>query len=464
MRHIDVGRPDKAVPRRRPGHDGKGGRCVRGEAPSLKGRGARAAVGLMAATFGAAPAGTTSFYLNEQSIKAAGRAFSGEAADQGPEQLWWNPAAIAGAEHVAGAIGAALILPQAKVRDIDSRILRPGRPSAPVGGDPRPANPAKSGVLPSGAVAVPLTDRVAIGLAVASPYSFTTDYAADSWTRYLADRTSLLTVDLQPSVAVKLTERLRVGVAANVEYVDATLAKRLPNLSPALPDGRQALKGHGWDVGWSAGAQLVGGWLSVGVSYKSGIRHKLDGTVAVGGLLGPLAGANGRIATSASFRTPWQAIGAVRLAATDALTLNAQVTRFGWSGFDRIRLSLPAGAFVPEDYRDTWTVAAGADWRLSPGWSLRGGVYRDQTPTRDGRRDPNVPDANRTAVALGASRRLSDAITIDLAAEYLFFDRSSIDRGTVDFAGTPVATTIVSNGELAAAHAVILGLGGRFSF
>ncbi|MCK9195151.1 MAG: outer membrane protein transport protein, partial [Nevskia sp.] len=39
---------------------------------------------------GAAQAG--GFYLPDQSVKAIGRAYSGEAADQGPESLWWNPA------------------------------------------------------------------------------------------------------------------------------------------------------------------------------------------------------------------------------------------------------------------------------------------------------------------------------------------------------------------------------------
>ena len=119
---------------------------------------------------------------------------------------------------------------------------------------------------------------------------------------------------------------------------------------------------------------------------------------------------------------------------------------------------------MPEDYRNTWTVAAGADWRVDGDWTLRGGAYRDMTPTQDGRRDPNVPDADRTAVALGASRKLGRRLTIDVAAEYLFFDRSSIDRGTVDFGGTPAATTVVTDGVLHDAHAVVLGIGARAAF
>ena len=43
----------------------------------------------------AAPAFAGSFYLQEQSVRGAGRAYSGEVADRGVSSLWWNPAAIA---------------------------------------------------------------------------------------------------------------------------------------------------------------------------------------------------------------------------------------------------------------------------------------------------------------------------------------------------------------------------------
>ncbi|MET0269940.1 MAG: outer membrane protein transport protein [Sphingomonas sp.] len=423
---------------------------------------ARLAGGLtLSLVAGEAQAG--SFYLTQQSVRAAGRATAGEAADQGPESLWWNPAAIGGATRITGALGAVAIFPTARVRDRGTRIARPGQPAAAVGGDPSPPNPAKRGVLPTGAIAVPVTERVALGIAVTSPFSFETNYAADSWTRYIADQTKLLTIDIQPGVAVALTERLRVGAALNVEYSKATLAKALPNLLATLPDGYQQLKGDGWDTGWSAGGQYVGDGISIGLSYKSSIKHKLGGTLAITGLLGPLAASNTRFETTASFRTPWQAIAALRVKATDLVTLNLQVTRFGWNKFDRVRLAIPAGAFIPEDYRNTWNVAAGADYDVSPDLTLRGGVYRDQTPTQDGVRDPNVPDANRTAFALGATQRLTDAIRLDLAFEYIRFDRSGIDRQSIAFEGTPVATQILTNGRLTSGRALTFGAGVRFA-
>ncbi|PNB29401.1 aromatic hydrocarbon degradation protein, partial [Pseudomonas sp. FW305-130] len=78
-------------------------------------------------------------------------------------------------------------------------------------------------------------------------------YDANSWARYSADKTRLRTIDIQPSIGVKVTDWLNVGGALNVEYTDAYLSNALPNVLASLPDGSQTLKGHGWDFGWTAG-------------------------------------------------------------------------------------------------------------------------------------------------------------------------------------------------------------------
>lgn len=421
------------------------------------------ALGAAALLVGAQPAFASGFYLPEQSIKGAGRAYSGEAADSGPESLWWNPASIGGIGEARGAFGVTPIFATLRVRDRNSQIVRPGQAPAPVGGDPAPDDPARFGAVPSGAVAVPITDKVAVGLAITSPFSFTNDYQDDSFTRYAADRTRLITIDLQPSIAVQATDWLRVGAALNVEYSDAYLSVALPNLLASLPDGKQALSGDGWDTGFTVGVQLVGERVVAGFSYKSSIEHNLKGELAISGLVGPLAGANGRIPTKATFSTPWQAIGAVRIAATEQLTLNTQVTRFGWSKFDRVSLTAPVGAFIAEDYRDTWLVAGGADYVVSPRWTVRGGLYYDETPTQNGRRNPSVPDANRVSLNAGASYRLGERTTIDMAVEYIDFEQSSLDRQRVAFEGTPVATGILTDGVLASGRAITLGVGARFA-
>ncbi len=405
------------------------------------------------------------FYLEAQSARGAGRAFSGEAADTGPDSLWWNPAAIAGSTDVDVVASASLILPSGNVVDHGTLIARPGQPAAAVGGNPRAHDPISSGVLPTGAISVPLSNRLALGLTLTSPYSFTTDYDADSWARYTADKTRLRTYDIQPSVAFAPTDWLRLGAGLNVEYTEATLSNALPNVLASLPDGSQSLKGNGWDLGWSVGAQVHNDQVTFGLSYKSSIKHHLTGDLVVSGLVGPLAGSNVSLSNvEATFNTPWQAIAGVRVRATQRLTLNAQAELYGWSRFDFIRLGAPVSTAIPEDYKDSWSLAGGADYALSPKLTIRAGVQRVMTPTRDGERDARVPDSNRWNMTAGATWRMSPHFAVDAAAGYVAFADAGIDRVTAAYAGTAAQTPILVSGELQDAHAVVLSLGGRFTF
>jgi len=420
---------------------------------------------LCGAVGAASHAQAAGFYLQEQSIKGAGRAFSGEAADQGADSLWWNPAAIAGMPRNQLSLGASLIAPRAKVEDRGSLIIRPGMAPAPVGGDASQKNPIPLSVVPTGAVAMPLDDRWAVGLALTSAYSFSTDYNADSWTRYTADTSRLRSIDFQPSIAFAATGWLRLGAGLNIVYSEATLTNALPNLSPLLPDGSQGLSGDGWDLGWSAGLQLHDAdRITLGLSYKSKVEHKLKGRVATAGLIGPLEASNGTINATASFSTPWQAIAGVRFKANDCLTLNAQLVRFGWSEFDAIDLGAPISQSLPQGYRDTWSVAVGADYELNSAWTLRGGVQYDQTPTVNGSRDARVPDSSRWNVATGLSYKATENLTIDAAAMLILFESASIDRPHAAYAGTPAQTVILPSGRVRNAHAIVVGLGGRFEF
>ena len=186
------------------------------------------------------------------------------------------------------------------------------------------------------------------------------------------------------------------------------------------------------------------------------------GLISVPGV--PLASQNGVINTSASFRTPWQAIAGARYQVTPALTLDAQIVRLGWGKFDAIRLAAPLNVAIPENYRDTWSFAGGADYMISPIWTVRAGIQHDETPTQDGQRDARVPDSNRWNYAVGGSVGVTQGIMIDAAFNYIDFKDATIDRTTAAYAGTAVQTPILVNGMLRKAHAVVLSLGGRFAF
>jgi len=408
---------------------------------------------------------SSGYYLDGQSAKAAGRAYSGEVVDQGAEALWWNPAGIAGQERPELQLNAAVILPSSELVDRHTMIVRPFQAPAPVGGGPVARGGLRRGVLPTAGLAWPVTPRFALGLAITSPYSFTTDYASDSWVRYTADRTYLRTIDVQPSIAYAPAEWLRVGAGLNVEHVDATLSNKLPNLSASAEDGNQRLTGKGIDVGYNIGVQLHNDIVTAGLAYRSSVNHHLKGDIAIDGLTGLLAGANGRIDDlKATFRTPWQLTAGLRVNASRRLTLNVQTVRMGWGKFDRIQLSGPLAAAIPENYRNSWSVAVGGDYRLSDTVTLRAGAQHDETPTQNTQRDARVPDSNRWNYAVGASIRLKPRLTLDAAVNYVRFAGSSIDRLTAAYVGTPAQTPIIVDGYSRNTGVLVLAVGARIGF
>jgi long-chain fatty acid transport protein len=422
-----------------------------------------APLALMVAT----PSHAGGFYLQEQSARGAGRAFAGMGAETGTDALWWNPAAVGGQAGFAANLGFSAILPKGDANNVNTLIVRPGQAPAAVGGNQSSHDPINNGVLPTGGIAYGLNDKIALSLLVTSPFSFETQYDAGSWARYTADKTRLRTIDIQPGVAVHFGP-VNVGAALNVEHSKATLSNYLPNLSPLLPDGHQELQGKGWDVGYSVGAQFRGGPVALGLSYKSSIKHTLDGSVTTTGLISvpgvPLANNNGVIATKASFRTPWQLIASGRFTVFPGITLDGSVTRIGWKKFDAISLASPLNTAIPENYRNTWSLAAGVDYDVLPVLTLRAGIQHDQTPTQNGQRDARVPDANRMNYTVGGTFSATHMLKIDAAFGYIDFKNASIDRTTAAYAGSPVQTPILVNGQLAKAHAVVLSLGGRFAF
>jgi long-chain fatty acid transport protein len=416
------------------------------------------------------PANASGFYLQEQSVRGWGRANSGEAADQGPASSWWNPAAIGWVERgredlkIDASFGATAILPTGRVEDQGTMIDRPGFAPAPVGGTAVMHDPIQKGVLPNSSVALRLSDRLAVGLTIASPFSFTTDYDSNGWQRYSAIRTKLFTIDVQPSVAYAPTDWLSVGAALNVEYADALLSNALPNLAPGSGDGRLRLTGDGIDLGWSAGAQLRPvPRVTLAMSYKSAVDHKLKGDVSVTGLSGPLASGNLAGETTARFTTPWQLIFGARAGVAERLTLNAQVVRFGWSKFDQIDLGAPLSRFIPQGYRDTWSYAFGVDAGVSDALTLRTGIQFDQTPTRDATRDPRVPDGNRINYNLGASYRLGRRAMLEAAIGLTDPEDVMIARDERFYAG-PAQTDVFTEGRAVGQHVFVLALGGRFGF
>jgi long-chain fatty acid transport protein len=413
-------------------------------------------------------ASAAGFYIQEQSVRATGRAYSGEGADTGSNSLWWNPASLG---LMAGSgdayLGFNWVGVNAQVSDTGSTIQRPvpGLPAQSVGGASVIHDPVDTGYIPNLSASWKVGDRFAVGVAVTAPFNFATRYPLDSFNRYQALKSYLVNADIQPTIDWSPNPQLSFGIGFDFDYVRATLSNALPNPSPLLGDGGQTLKGGGWDEGFVVGAQYrPTPGATVGISWRTGVKHHLDGTVEIAGLLGPAAAANVAAPAAASFKTPSILTLSGRFKVMDRLTLDGQVQYSQWSRFDAIRVNAGGRTTViPQGYQDTASAAVGADYELDPTWTLRAGVQFDPTPTPDNGRTTRVPDSDRTLFAAGATIKPSPHFLIDLAASYIHFSNTGFRSDATAFAGTPLATPISMQGQIDG-HALVLAAGARYQF
>ena len=427
--------------------------------------------GLLAGVALAAVAGSAhaaGFYLEDQSTKASGRAFSGEAADAGAASIWYNPAAIAGItqSEVEGSLTPILV--DARTANSNSTITYPGQAAAPIGGQPNAFKPVELGVIPASAIAYRINDQWSVGLSVTSPFSFATKYdQGDVFSRYSGITTRLTTIDVQPTIAWRPLRWIGIGGGANVEYTNAVLTQAIPALSAGGQDGFVDLHGNGYAAGYNVGVQFhPDDRVTVGVAYRSKISHTLTGLYRIQNFIISTPGVGA--AASASFNTPWSATFSVRWKVTDKLALEGQGVRFGWSEFQQIALNTP-GDILPsqaENYHDTTSGALGFDYDITSRLTLRGGVQYDPTPTTDGYRDARVPDGDRFLVAGGYSFKVSPRMTLDGAISYIDFIPSHINQTLDQYSnilGPANGVLINTQGEVHA-NAETFSVGGHFYF
>lgn len=424
------------------------------------------AVALAAACALGGPATAGGFYAQEHSVRASGRAASGEATQVGADALWWNPAAIARNDNEVY-LGIHSRQSSATVADDGSSITRPIPPlglTTPVGGERSISNPMGDRVIPNGAVSARVNERLALGLSVTQPFILDNTFGPNAWTRYDTIQSRIDVTDLQATAALRVTQWLDAGVGVSAQYTDAALVMALPNLSPLLPDGRSSLSVDGWDYGYILGGQAHFSRLTLGGSFRSAIRHELRGRIAATGLLEPLAGANFQSDARADFSTPWIATLGAGWRATPRVTVNAQAQRFGWSEYDAVGVQYGGvREAIAQNFKDTTSFAAGLDYAVSPRVTVRGGLRYDPTPTRDDLREPGVADGDRRVYAAGVTVGLRPRLSFDAAVNRQDFEDTRLAEDAVAYGGTPARTDARLRGRLAG-DVTTASVGLRFRF
>lgn len=354
-------------------------------------------------------ANAAGFYIQEQSVKGLGAAFSGSTTSiEDASTVYFNPAGMTKLDRMQGNLGVHLLAPDANLEDTGT-TLPPGITDSD--------NNSNFGLtpVPNAYAVIPLTEKIWTGFGTSAPFGLGSEYDDDFFGRYDATKTELKTINFTTAMAYKATEWLSVGLGVDVQYADANLQSALF----AGAEGVSRLEGDDWSFGYNAGIQIKPfDRAEIGVHYRSAIRHELKGNISAEGT----GAADFTTTGSADLNLPDIATIGAAYDLTNKTRLMAQATWFGWNNFEDITAVSDAGTVissVAQNYINTWAFAVGIEHDWNEDWTVRAGYQHDETPTTDEFRTTRTPDGDRNWFSAGATYKYTDNIDLDFAATYI---------------------------------------------
>lgn len=187
------------------------------------------------------------YKINEQSASGVGNAYAGQAAMvEDASVVFYNPAGMVFLERPEFTGGFTYVSGDGKFSsgegtNVAGQPISAGDGTYSDGGDF-----LGSAFIPFMYYARPVSDKMAIGLGVFTPFGTNTDYDADFVGGGFADQTQLKSIDIQPSFAYKFSDELSVGFGIDIVYMKGLLSKQVDSIpySAALDQQVQQLMQH----------------------------------------------------------------------------------------------------------------------------------------------------------------------------------------------------------------------------
>jgi len=365
---------------------------------------------LLAVFSGAAPA--AGFQLWEQNASGIATAFAGSAAiADNASTIFFNPAGMTRLPGVQLSAGVTGVRPSFEFSNNGSSGT--GVLSGLSGGNGGDAGGWHA--VPNGYFSVQLAPDWFVGLGISAPFGLSTDYEDSGWIgRYQALKSEITTVNYNPSVAYKLSDKVSLGLGINYQTIDAEMTN-------ATPLGLYRVEGDDGAWGWNAGALFtLSPAMRVGLSYRSSMNYTLEGTRSVGAASS---------SAKADLKLPDIFILSVWQQVSDRWEAMGDLSYTNWSTLNSLNIQHAGGTDVESfNYKDSWRIAWGAAYKASDAWKLKFGIAYDQTPTRDGDRSARVPDNNRWWFSFGGQWNGGAYGVIDAGYAYLYLKETNIGQ------------------------------------
>ncbi|WP_219115920.1 OmpP1/FadL family transporter [Janthinobacterium sp. UMAB-56] len=430
------------------------------------------------------------YRFGSQSVSAQGTADASGAEAGDASTIFYNPAGMSRLEGTQFVGGGTLVVPHSTFQDKGSFNFTGTR----TGGTTKDYVPDVV-FAPAVYASKKIDEQWTVGMGLFVPYGAKLDYG-DSWSgRYAITNIKLEAIALNPSVSFKLDQHHSFGFGITAEYMKAELGQAVdvPGTVKALSanpvvsgkflasvaqaqgmaaanaagialagakDGHASMDGDDWGFGFNLGYlyQMNEG-TRFGISYRSSISHKLKGdtiwdfsqvsnNAAVNGFI---SAASGKVNSKAlvELRTPETVSINAFHQMDDRWALMGDVTWTRTSRLQNLDIQFPPTAEgaerIRQNWKDTYRVSLGTNYKYSENLLLRAGIAHDQAPVRSAElRHPALPDSDRMQYSIGANWKLNANSSIDLAYSYIDFKDADVNYKNDC---SPVMTGCTGNGE-----------------
>lgn len=387
------------------------------------------------------------FYLYHFDSKAQGQAGAFTAQADNPSAIYYNPAGISQIDGTQLSVGA-------QIFRLETKYTNPQGLKQNLQAEWQP--------VPNAFITSDFgTEKWTFGLGLFAPFGLSTSWSDTGLLRYVCTDTSFNMFAINPTVAYQLLPEL--SIAAGLDYYNTYSYVSKAEYNFVIGDAGIKVDVNG--DSWGGNAGLL--WKphpqhSFGLNYRSQSKIKFTGDLSYRNIppgLGYPSSIKYDVKSEMTLPNVVNA-GYAFKPIVDKLKLELDLYWVQFSKIDKqVVKERNTGVELinnPLDWEDTWLVAVGGEYMITPHWALRAGYSYQQNAVPEKTFNPNVPDANMNVIALGLGYTF-DRFTIDAAYALGLYNNRNIDN-TV---GASVGTTVDGKYE-SLIHVVGVTVGCKF--
>ena len=386
------------------------------------------------------------FALVEQSVSGLGNAFAGGSAGaEDSTTIFYNPAGMTLLSDQQFILGAHVIIPSVKFDNKDSTHVT-GQPLS--GGNGGDGGVTK--IVPNLYYSKKLSDRFVMGIGINVPFGLATKYD-DTWVgRYHAVESDVLTININPSLAYKVSDQLSIGAGFSAQYIKAKLSQAIDfgtiaflklgastatqlGLSPQSSDGFASVEGDSWGYGFNVGVLYeFTKNTRIGTAYRSRIKQSLEGDIDYSDVPSVFSSAFQDQDVKADITFPDSLSVSFFHQFNPQWMVMADFTWTNWKVLKELKIVDNKGAVLSKttyNWQDSYRYSLGLTYMPNNYLALRAGTAYDTSAVPNAQlRTPRIPDEDRIWLALGAGYKLSKKASFDIGYAHLFIKDPKIDK------------------------------------